>query len=142
MNDLRRFSRPLRALPLLLLLSLAPLNSCGSPAPLNANPNAAEVMQSASNSRLVAPLGQALNAALQQAHQARSPEEAQQLAHQRFFSELNNLLRRQLTDKDVQLQVQAQWSATGKIQMQLQAQISDQNITAQAQRQDLFAPNY
>jgi hypothetical protein len=122
------------------LLALISLSSC--------NPTTQALMPSpvaltaAANSRLVGPLSQALSAALEYAHQAHSPEEAQSLATQRFFSEMSRLLQRQLSQKEVQLQVQAQWSATGKIQIQLQGQISDENITAQAQRQDLFDPHY
>lgn len=114
------------------------LSGC-STQPLATSPT---TLSAAANSRLIGPLSQALSAALEYSHQARSPEDAQNLATQRFFSEMSRLLQRQLSQKEVQLQVQAQWSATGKIQIQLQGQISDENITAQAQRQDLFDPHY
>ena len=122
------------------LLALMSFSSCNT-LPQALSP-ATVALTASANSRLVGPLSQALSAALEQAHQARSPEEAQSLASQRFFSEISRLLQRQLSQKEVQLQVQAQWSATGKIQIQLQGQISDEKITAQAQRQDIFAPQY
>lgn len=127
---------------LVLLLIVPGLVACSAPA-LTA-PGLSQVSpltQSASeNPRLVAPLSQALNRALQDAEQARSPEEARQLAQRSFFVELERLLLRQLSSKEVQLQMQSQWTATGKIQLQLQAQISEQQITAQAQRQSIFEP--
>lgn len=125
--------KQLLPLGLALLLSLSACATPGSTA-------TKETLHSSAQILLVGPLSQALDSALVYAQQARSPEEAKQLASSRFMSELGRMLQRQLSAKDVQLQTQAQWSANGKIQIQLQAQISDNNLTAQAQRQALFAP--
>lgn len=125
-----------------LLISCAGLlvvSACSPPAPTAPAPLLAQSANTLTP-QLVGPLSQALNSALQSARQARTPDEARQLATQRFFSEISRLLQRQLSEKDVQWQVQSQWSATGHIQMQLQAQISDHALTAQAQQQDVFAP--
>lgn len=126
-----------------LLISCAgllALSACNSPSPTVPVPLLAQQNTGVLNPQLVGPLSQALNSALQSARQARTPDEARRLATQRFFSEISRLLQRPLSEKDVQWQVQSQWSATGNIQMQLQAQISDHDLTAQAQQQDVFAP--
>lgn len=124
------------AVSLFLALSGA-LLGCSEPviAPL-----AVEQQSSAEQPRLVAPLAQALSLALYEAEQARSPEEARQIAQRAFLAELERLLQRKFSDQDLQLQAQTQWTATGRIQIQLQAQVSDRQITAQAQRQSVFTP--
>lgn len=124
--------------PFKLLIALglcAALLACG---PVAQAP--AQLQSQALQPQLIRPLSQALDSALLAAQQATTPEQARSLAQQAFMRELSQLLQRQLSDKDVQLQVQTQWTANGQIQVQLQAQISDQAITAQAQRQVQFSP--
>ncbi len=119
-----------------LIIGVQGLSGCQTPLPTTANPQ----VESSAQARLVGPLSQALDSALQRAAQSRTPAEAERLARDTFQTEISRLLKRSPSQLQSQLQVQAQWTAQGKIQLQLQAQISDQSITAQAQRQSHFSP--
>jgi hypothetical protein len=119
---------------LLLLLLSASLSACQS------IPSTAIVTVESSQARLIGPLTQALDNTLRRAEQAHTPDEAERLSKESFQAELSRLLKRSPSQVHSQLQAQAQWTAQGTIQIQLQAQISDQSITAQAQRQSNFSP--
>ena len=117
-----------------LCVLLVLLGACQAPNSQTIN------QQTQAQSRLISPLIQALDAALAYSHGSRSPAEAELKAKERFLSEIKRLLAQPLNSKSVQIQIQAQLTPQGQIQIQAQAQISDQTITAQAQRQSLFAP--
>ncbi|MGV3525132.1 MAG: hypothetical protein ACO1RX_12950 [Candidatus Sericytochromatia bacterium] len=89
--------------------------------------------------RLLEPLTRCLEAALSAAIRTQTPEAARQQAQQ-TFAEQQALLLSAYARNSIQLQVQSQWTPDGAIQLQLQAQLADGRITAQAQRQARFTP--
>lgn len=90
--------------------------------------------------KLIKELTSSLDLALLEAQKSKTPEEAEKISEKVFSQELSKAFNKPIKQLVYQFQTQAQWTVNKTIQVQLQAQISDKNLTAQAQRQANFKP--
>lgn len=106
-----------------------------SPAPLVYSDSLALQAQQ----RLLQPLGSLLDEVLAESRSAKTPDQAEVIAIRIFERDLNKYLK-QAGSLNPQIQVQAQWTVSHMIQLQIQVQVATPEITTQAQRQVQFAP--
>lgn len=90
--------------------------------------------------QLIKELTYSLDKALLASKNSSTTTEAEKIAEKIFIQELSKAFNKPIKSINYQFQAQAQLTVNKTIQIQLQAQISDKNITAQAQRQIDFKP--